>query len=93
MCPGQIPTTLVCHTLDMLVSPLVVLFHPLDPLRVRVVEDLQTDRFGLVSAEFLVRTQTSEQSAHELRKTEDIATVRAAVSIFLLSITKHGICF
>ncbi len=83
----------VGHVLATLVSPLVVLFHPLDPLRVRVVEALQTYRFGLASAEFLVRAQASEQTAHELRKTEGLATVRAAVSIFLLSITRHGICF
>ena len=39
----------VGHALAMLVSPLVVLFHPLDPLRVRVVEVLQTYRFGLTN--------------------------------------------
>ena len=72
---------------------LPVLFHPLDPLHVGVVEGLQTDRFGLPSAEFLVRTQDSEQTGHEFRKTEDLTTVRASVSIFLLSITRDGICF
>ena len=30
---------------------------------------------------------------NELRKTEGLATARAAASIFLLSITRHGICF
>ena len=63
----------VGHALAMLVSPLVVLFHPLDPFRVRVVEALQTYRFGIASTEFLVRAQASEQAAHELRKTEALS--------------------
>ena len=83
----------VGHALAILVSPLVVLFHPLDPLSVRVVEDLETYRFGLTSAEFLVRAQAIEQASHELRKTEVLTTARASTSIFLLSITRHGICF
>ena len=49
------------HALAMLVSPLVVLFHPLDPVCVRVVEVLETYRFGLPSVVFLVRVREANR--------------------------------
>ena len=84
----------VADKVAMLVSPLVVLFHPLDPLRVGVVVVLQTNSRALASAEFLVRTQGSVHTAHELRKTEGIAATPLPRGLFLPSlISRHGICF
>ncbi len=60
----------VRHGLVMLVSPLVLFFHPLHPLRVDLVEGLKTDCCALSGAESLVGTKDSEQAVHELRKTE-----------------------
>ena len=73
----------------MMTSPLVVLFHPPDPLCVGVVVGLETDRCGLSSAEFLVGDQGNEQATHELRKTETLDPVLSSDSVLLVSL---GIC-
>ena len=60
---------------------------------VGVVEGSQTDRFVLVIAESLVGTQTSEHTAHDLRKTEDPPVTLLVDTIFLPSLSRNGICF
>jgi hypothetical protein len=57
----------VCHGIDKLVSQLVLLIHPLHPLRVGLVEGFQTDCCALCGDESLVGTKDSEQTVHEIR--------------------------
>ena len=77
----------VRHGLAMLVSPLVLFFHPRHPLRVGLVEGLQTDCCALSGDESLVGTKGSEQAAHGIRKTEVPAAVLLCASIILPSLT------
>ncbi len=87
----------------MLVSPLVLFFHPLDPLRVGRVEGRQTDWCGLVIAESLVGTQDRPHSGHQLRKNDVLPAaplfgatllLPSLLPSFLVSvISRHGISF
>jgi hypothetical protein len=71
----------------MLVSPLVLFFHPLHPLCVVLVEGIQTDFCALSGSESLVGTKGSEQAAHGIRKTKVPVTVLFCASIILPSLT------
>ena len=47
---------------------------------------------GSYRAEFLVGVQGSEQTVHDLRKTEALAPVLSGANVLLVSLTRHGIC-
>jgi hypothetical protein len=79
----------VRHGLVMLVSPLVLFFHPLQPLRVNLVEGSPTDYCTLSDTESLVGTKVREQTVHEFRKTEDPVETLLVDSIILPSLTTH----
>ena len=87
----------VGHGLVMLVSPLVLFFHPLHSLCVGFVEGVQTHWWGLANAESLDGTKTRKHTVHQLRKTEVLVSALLSDTIFLPShlpsLTRHGICF
>jgi hypothetical protein len=61
--------------------------HPRHPLRVGLVEGLQTDNCALSDVESLVGTKDSEQTEHELQKTEGPSTALLCANIILPSLT------